>query len=90
MDIKKYCRQPRILVKAQRKYPCLSTALIIGVFISLLLTGEGIAAKDSIAHINSPGTININISTLDKPWHSHLPLTKQNPLIPKGAINVIK
>jgi hypothetical protein len=59
MNLKKFYQEPKLIAKARQKYPCYSTLLIIGVFASLLLSDNVLAAKDQSAEAN----INVNIAT---------------------------
>jgi len=53
MNIKKYCKQPKLLAKARLKYPCISGIVILLIFSGLLLSNHNLAAKNAAPSKNS-------------------------------------
>lgn len=54
-------KQPAFLANARKKYPCISTAIIIVAVAGLLLSGDSLAARDGSIGPSSTGQITISV-----------------------------
>lgn len=61
MSTKYHIKQPTFLMNARKKYPCISTLIIVAAVTGLLLSGDSLAARDGTIGRTSTGQINISV-----------------------------